>query len=151
MKKPSYIFIIFLLLGVITIMLWHLSLELLAYLSGALATAAFIWLSTLLASPFQVSHISLTVLKALTYTLQHDPDPGVRSKAAVGLAELDLEESFDQHAHKELDEILIYTLQHDPDPGVRSKAAVGLAELELEQEQPSYHHDHDKLDDMLFE
>ncbi len=144
----------FLVLGALTIGLLYVATgeyRLFAYLSGMLATAVFIWLSVLLALRFRTSPTSLKVLKALVFTLQHDPNPGVRSKAAVGLAELELEKSFDHHEHGKLDDILISTLQHDPDPGVRSKAAVGLAELELEQEQPSYHHEHDKLDDMLFE
>ena len=82
--------------------------------------------------------------------MEQDPDPRVRSKAAVGLLQLDKELSYDQHEHQRLDDILIHALQ-DPDPRVRSKAAVGLAELELEQEKPTYHHEHDKLDNMLFE
>ncbi len=147
-----------LVLGVLTIWLYQLyiatggsSLGLLACLSGMLASVVLIGLFALLALRLHTSPISPKVLKALISTLQHDSDPGVRSKAAVGLTQLDLEESFDLYEHDKLDDVLISTLQHDPDPGVRSKAAVGLAELELEQEQPSYHQDHNKLDDMLFE
>jgi HEAT repeat protein len=99
------------------------------------------------------SHASATsekVLKALIYTLEQDTDPRVRSKAVVGLVQLDKELSFGHHKHSKLDDILIHALQQDEDPGVRSKVAVGLAELELEQEEPDYHHKHDKLDNMLF-
>jgi hypothetical protein len=151
------VFLSFLVLGTLTIILWkaHLatgdqSLGLLAFLSGMLATAVLIWLFVLLAFRFRASPKSLKVLAALTFTLKNDPDPRVRSKAAVGLTQLNLERSFGHHEHNMLDDILINALQ-DPDPRVRSKVAVGLSELELEQEKPSYHHEHNKLDDMLFE
>jgi hypothetical protein len=98
-------------------MLWqaHLvtgwqSLGLFAYLSGMLATALFIWLLVLLTLR---SHANATSPKVLA--------------------------------------ALIYTLQQDPDFHVRSRAAAGLAELELEQEKPTYHHKHNKLDNMVFE
>ena len=139
-------------------MLWqaHLvtgwqSLGLFAYLSGMLATALFIWLLVLLTLRSHANATSPKVLAALIYTLQQDPDPHVRSKAAVGLIQLDLERSFDHHEHNKLDDILIHTLQQDPDFHVRSRAAAGLAELELEQEKPTYHHKHNKLDNMIFE
>jgi non-SMC mitotic condensation complex subunit 1 len=154
--ESNSVFISFLVLGALTIMLWqaHLatgeqSLGLLAFLIGMLATAVLICLFVLLALRCHASPKSTKVLAALVYTLQEDPDPRVRSKAAVGLTQLDLERSFGHHEHNKLDDYLIHALQ-DPDPRVRSKAAVGLAELELEQEKPSYHREHNKLDDMLF-
>jgi hypothetical protein len=158
LRSSSAYFISFPVLVVLTIMLWqaHLvtgwqSLGLIAYLSGMLDAALLIWLLVLLTLRSQASATSQKVLKALIYTLERDPDPGVRSKAAVGLVQLDKELSFDHHEHHELDDILIRAMQKDSDPGVRSKAAVGLAELELEQEKPTYHHKHNKLDNMLFE
>jgi HEAT repeats len=162
MKRiPSFVLsVCFLVLGVfavlLTIMLWNQSVKPQAYLLGVIATAALIW------SFVQFSmhshkhsrkhpHTTLNPSGALIDALQHDPNPYVRSKAVVGLTQLDLEEAFDHQEHKELDNILIDALQHDPNPYVRSKAAVGLAELKLEQEKDAYHHEHNKLDDMLFE
>jgi hypothetical protein len=158
LRSSSVCIISFLVLVVLTIMLWqaHLvtgwqSLGLIAYLSGMLDAAMLVWLLVLLTLRSHASANSPKVLAALILTLQQDPDPRVRSKAVVGLIQLDLEQSFDHHEHNKLDDILIHTLQQDPDPRVRSKAAVGLAELELEQEKPTYHHKHNKLDNMLFE
>jgi len=157
--RSSYVcFIGFLVLGVLTFILWrvHLvtgwqSLGLIAYLSGILDAALLLWLLVLLTLRSHSSATSQKVLKALIYTLERDTDPRVRSKAAVGLVQLDKELSFGQHEHHKLDDILIHALQQDEDPRVRSKVAVGLAELELEQEKPNYHHIHDKLDNMLFD
>jgi hypothetical protein len=157
--RSSFVyFISFPVLVVLTIMLWqaHLVtgsqfLGLIAYLSGMLDIALLIWLLVLMTLRSHTSATSQKVLKALMYTLEWDPDPSVRSKAAVGLAQLDKELSFGHHEHHELDDSLIRAMQKDSDPGVRSKAAVGLAELELEQEEPTYHQVHDKLDNMLFE
>lgn len=157
--RSSFVyFISFPVLVVLTIMLWqaHLVtgwqfLGLIAYLSGMLDIALFIWLLVLITLRSHASATSQKVLKALIYTLEQDTDPGVRSKAAVGLAQLNKELSFGHHEHHELDDSLIRTMQKDTDPGVRSKAAVGLAELELEQEQRAYHQVHNKLDNMLFE
>ena len=147
-----------LILGVLTFLLWQAHLVtgwqfpgLIAYLSGMLDTALFIWLLVLLALLYQTSATSKKVVKALMYRLEKDPDPGVRSKVAVGLVQLDKELSFDHHEHQVLDDSLIRAMEKDPDPGVRSKVAVGLAELELEQEKPAYHQVHHKLDNMLFE
>jgi hypothetical protein len=123
-----------------------------AYLSGMLATGVFLLLCALLASRSctkKTSPTSPKVRAVLISTVQGDPDPLVRSAAARGLAELDLEESTEHLEHDDLDTILISTLQQDPDPRVRSAAAEGLAELELEQS--SYHHEHNKLEDILFE
>jgi HEAT repeat protein len=146
----------FFVLGALTIVLYRLYIAtgeygLLAYVLGMLATAVFLWLSALLASRFSKKKAVPTYPKvrdALISTLQQDPDPRVRSAAAEGLAELDLEESTEYLEHKNLDAILISTLQQDPDPRVRSAAAEGLAELELEQS--SYHHEHNELEDILF-
>ena len=154
----SYVcFIGFLVLGVLTFILWHVylvtgwqSLGLIAYLSGILDIALLLWLMVLLTLRSHASATSEKVLKALIYTLERDTDPRVRSKAAVGLVQLDKELSFGNHVHHELDDILIRAMQKDSDSGVRSKATVGLAELELELEQPNYHHIHDKLDNMIF-
>jgi HEAT repeat protein len=158
LQSSSAYFIGFLVLGVLTIVLWqaHLVtgwqfLGLIAYLSGMLDAALLIWLLVLITLRSHASATSQKVLKALIYTLEQDPDPGVRSKAAVGLVQLDKELSFGQHEHHELDDILIRAMQKDSDPRVRSKAAVGLAELELEQEKRTYHQVHNKLDNMLFE
>jgi hypothetical protein len=158
LKSSSACMIGLLVLGVLTIILWqvHLisgwqSLGLFAYLSGLLDIVLLMWLLVLLTLPSHASATSPKVLKALIYTLERDSDPRVRSKAAVGLVQLDKEMSFGQHRHHELDDILIRALQKDSDHRVRSKAAVGLAELELEQEKPTYHHVHNKLDNMLFE
>jgi hypothetical protein len=157
----------FLILVLYTIMFWLAYrangwqiLGLLAYLSGMLATAAFLGLFVQLAlrlrtkkaSPSSMkalpSSISPKVLVALISALQGDPNARVRSKVAMGLAELDLEESSQHHEHNELDNILISALK-DRDPLVRSKAAVGLAELEFEES--SQHHEHSKLEEVLFE
>ena len=147
----------FLFLGVLTFVLWQAHivtgwqfLGLIAYLSGMLDIALLFWLLVLITLRSHASAPSKK-LKALIYSLEQDPDPEVRSKAAVGLVQLDKELSFDQQGHQELDDILIHTMQKDPDPEVRSKAAVGLAELELEHEKPTYHHEHNKLDNMLFD
>jgi hypothetical protein len=113
--------------------------------------ALLLWLLVLLTLRSQASATSQKVLKALIYTLERDTDPSVRSKAAVGLVQLDKELSFSHYDHHNLDDILIHALQKDKDSRVRSKVAVGLAELELEQEKPAYHKVHDKLDNMLFE
>ncbi len=148
----------FLVLVVLTIILWQAylasgwrSIGLFAYLSGMLDAALLIWLSILLTFRSQASGTSPKVLKALINTLQTDPDPRVRSKATVGLVQLDKELSFGHHEHQKLDDYLIHIMQQDPDPRVRSKATVGLAELELEQEMRTYHQVHNKLDNMLFE
>jgi len=156
--RSSYVCCISLLvLGMLTFILWQVylvtgwqSLGLIAYLSGILDTALVLWLMVLLTLRSHASATSEKVLKALIYTLERDTDPRVRSKAAVGLVQLDKELSFGHHEHRKLDDILIHALQQDDDPGVRSKVAVGLAELELEQEEPNYHHIHHKLDNMLF-
>ncbi len=147
----------FFVLGALTIMLYRLYITtkeygLLAYLLGILATAVFLWLSALLASRFRTKKAVPTSHKAraaLISTLQTDSNPNVRSEAAKGLAELDLEESIEHLEHDDLDTILISTLQQDPDPRVRSAAAEGLAELELEQS--SYNHEHNQLDEVLSE
>jgi hypothetical protein len=158
LSSSAVCFIGFLVLGMLTFILWQLYLVtgwqflgLVAYLVGILDTALLLWLMVLLAFRSHASGISPKVLKALIYTLQTDPDPRVRSKAAVGLVQLDKELSFGQHKHQELDDILIHALQQDQDSCVRSKIAVGLAEVELEQEEPNYHHIHNKLDNMIFE
>ncbi len=159
--RPSsvrFIGFLVLVLVVLTFGLWqaHLVtgwqfLGLFAYLSGMLDTALLIWWLVLITLRSDASAKSQKVLKALIYTLEHDTDPRVRSKAAVGLAKLDLELSYGHHEHHELDDILIRRMQQDEDPRVRSKAAVGLAELELEQEKAAYHQVHNKLENMLFD
>ncbi len=159
-RKSSPVFIInslllgefFLFLVLLTIWLWQQSLVLPAYLLGMLAIpAVFIGLLVLRALRLRTkkaSPASPKVLAALISTLQGDRDPHVRSKTAMGLAELDLEEASHHHKHIELDNALISALK-DPDPHVRSKAAVGLAELEFEE--ASYRHEHSKLEEVLFE
>ncbi len=150
-------FVFFLVL--LTIWLWQayhangeISLALLAYLLGMLAIpAVFIGLfvqRALRLRTKKASPVSPKVLAALSSTLRRDRDPRVRSKAAVGLAELGLKEVSHHHKHNELDNALISALK-DPDPLVRSKAAVGLAELEFEE--ASYGHEHSKLQETLFE
>jgi hypothetical protein len=158
LRSSSACIIGFLILGVLTIILWQMhlvsgwqSLGLFAYLSGMLDAALLIWLLVLITFRSHVSTTSQKVLKALIHTLEQDQDPRVRSKAAVGLVQLDKEMSFGHNRYHELDDILIRAMQKDSDPRVRSKAAVGLAELELEQEKPTYHHVHNKLDNMLFD
>jgi hypothetical protein len=90
LRSSSFCIIIFLVLGVLTIMLWvaHLvtgwqSLGLFAYLSGLLAIALLIWWLVLFTLRSHASATSPKVLAALIHTLQQDPDPRVRSKAAV--------------------------------------------------------------------
>jgi HEAT repeats len=157
LKSSSTRIIGFLFLVVLTFVLWqaHLVtgwqfLGLLAYLSAVLDIALLMWLFVHITLRSHASASSQKVLMALVYSLEQDPDPRVRSKAVVGLVQLDKELSYGHQEHHKLDDILIHALQ-DPDPGVRSKAAVGLAELKLEQEKPTYHHVHNKLDNMLFE
>jgi len=129
----------FFVLGVLTIWLYRLYIVtgeygLLAYFSGMLATAVFLWLSALLASRLSKKKAVSTspkVRAALIATL-HDPDPRVRSAAAEGLTKVDLEELTEHLEQKDLDAVLISTL-HDPDPRVRSAAAKGLAKVDLEE------------------
>jgi len=149
----------FFVLGVLTIWLYRLYIAtgeygLLAYFSGMLATAVFLWLSALLASRLSKKKAvpsSPKVRDALIATLQQDRDPRVRSAAAEGLAKLDLEESTEHLKHDDLDTILISTLQHDPDPRVRSAAAEGLAEpidvggVTTKAVRPEKSRDHPKL------
>src|SRR6266704_125781 len=160
-RGSSFVFIIkslllgefFLFLVLLTIWLWQQSLVLPAYLLGMLAIpAVFIGLFVLRALRLhtkKASPVSPKVLAALIYALQRDPNARVRTKAAMGLAELEFEEASHHHRHNELDNILISALERDPDPLVRSKAAVGLAELEFEE--ASYRHEHSKLEEILFE
>jgi hypothetical protein len=148
-----------LVLGALTIWLYQLYIAtgeygLLDYFLGILATAVFILLSALLALRLRTKKAvppppSHKVRDALIFSLQTDSNPSVRSAAAEGLADLDLEESTEHLEHDDLDTILISSLQRDPDPSVRYAAAEGLAELELEQ--TSYKHEHYKPDDELSE
>ncbi len=135
-------------LVVLTIWIWEayhvngeISLGLLAYLLGlfvipAVIIGAFVIYASSLRTK-KVRHISPTphispeVLDALIKALQRDDNSFVRSKVAVGLSELDLEESAHYYDHNKLDKALIAAL-NDPDPLVRSKAAEGLTEVELE-------------------
>lgn len=155
-SRPSLAFIItlsvlgamFVVSGVFTIVLYRLFIStgeygLLTYFSGMLAIGAFLVFCAFLASlsrKKKAVSTSAKVRAALVSTLQRDSNPYVRSKAAEGLADLDLEESTEHLKHDDLDAVLISTLQRDPDPGVRSKAAEGLSEVELEQS--TYHHQH---------
>ncbi len=126
------------------------SLELSAFVLAIIATGVLIVGFVLLASHLHISHISPKVLAALRDALNQDKerDPRVRYKVAVGLSELDMEESSHHYKHDKLDDILIHTLQQDPDYRVRSKAAEGLTEVELE---PLTHHKHNQLEDALLE
>lgn len=156
LRRLSFVlFISFLVLGALTIGLGGLYIDarvfllgLFVYLSGMLATVVFIGLFVVLSLYCRTEKALPKVLAALYSTLKRDPDPRVRSKAAEGLAELDLEEFSRYHKHNKLDTILVSTLKRDPDPHVRSKAAEGLAELELEEF--SYRCKNKKLDDILF-
>jgi hypothetical protein len=120
LQSSSAYIIGFLVLGVLTIVLWqaHLVtgwqfLGLIAYLSGMLDTALLIWLLVLITLRSHASATSQKVLKALIYTLERDPDPGVRSKAAVGLAELELEQEKRTYhqVHNKLDNMLFVERQ----------------------------------------
>ena len=140
----------FFVLGVLTIWLYRLYIVtgeygLLAYFSGMLATAVFLWLSALLASRLSKKKAVPNVRAALIATL-HDTDPRVRATAAEGLAKVDLEESTEYLEHKDLDAALIATL-HDPDPRVRSAAVEGLAKVDVEES--TEHLEHKDLDAAL--
>lgn len=134
----------FLVLLAITVMLWQRSLKPLAYLLWMLATAFIIVLFVQLASHIRPNPISPKVLAALITALKDD-DPSVRSKAVVGLTELDLEESAHSYKHDDLDNALITALE-DSSSIVRSKAVEGLTELEVDQ---FTHHQHNQLEGAL--
>ncbi len=132
--------------------------ELLAFLSGMLATVVFLlWLALLVTARFRREQTvsSDHVLAALRATLagpRKDPNARVRAEAAKGLAVVDVEQSALHHEHQALDALLIATLagpQKDTDAAVRFEVAKGLTALELEQQ--SYHHSHQALDDVIFE
>ncbi len=136
----------FVLVAFTSIMLWQaycasreqsLGLGLSAYVLWIIATGVLIVWFVLLALRLHGSPISPKVLAALIKALNRDKDPGVRSKAAAGLSELDMEESSHSYEHNQLDNILISALNRDEDPGVRSKVVEGLTEVELE---PFTHH-----------
>jgi HEAT repeat protein len=110
--------------------------QFLAYFIGMLATAVFIGSSVSLALLLRTKNTSPHIFNALLSALRKDPDPGVRAKAAAGLAALDLEQSSQGTEQHALNTLLISTLQQDPDPQVRASAAEGLTEVELELEDP---------------
>lgn len=159
MKRIVVLGIISLVLGILTIMLWwahhatgEQSLGLFAYLSGMLATGVFLVWIALLSLRLHKSPISPKVLAALRDALNPviEPEPGVRYKVAVGLSELDMEQSSHHYKHDQLDNILISALNPkiERDRRVRSKVAEGLTEVELE---PFTHHEHNQLEDALLD
>lgn len=123
-------------------------LELSAFVLVIIATGVLIVLFVLLALRLNMhkSPVSPKVLAALRLLLKDD-DYRVRYKVAVGLSELDMEESAHHYDHNQLDDILISALK-DNDPRVRAKVAEGLTEVELE---PFTHYKHNQLEDALLE
>jgi hypothetical protein len=90
----------FLVLGALTIGFYQgyiatgrYSLGLLACLSSVLTTAVFIGVVVLLSLRVHPKNRLPRPTAALISALERDPDPGVRAKAAEGLAELELEQS----------------------------------------------------------
>jgi len=141
-------FLFFVLVAFTSRLLWQAysasgeqSLGLSAYVLWIIATGVLIVWFALLALRLHRSSISPKVLAALSHALKDD-DYRVRSKAAVGLSELDMEESSHYYEHNQLDDILISALKDD-DYRVRSKVVEGLTEVELEQ---FTHHKHNQLE-----
>jgi hypothetical protein len=128
-----------LILGVLFLLSWVSTMV----LATALSTVLFV----LLALRLHINPTSPKVLAALKTALLRDTNAGVRSKAAAGLADLDMEESSHYYEHKDIDNALISALK-DEDPLVRSEVAEGLTELELE---PFTHLKHNQLEDALLE